>query len=93
MRARKFLLGCGLSLTVLGAASAQPLPPYTATRDALFNLGDRVNLADFGSPLLEDPRFGSIAVDSSGTPSPALQAQSNIGPTQRPASSAAARRS
>ena len=71
---------CSLSLTLLGAASAQPLPPYSAERTALFNLGARVDLPDFGTLALSDARFGSILVDASGSPAPSLHAQALIGP-------------
>jgi hypothetical protein len=80
MSTRRFLAVCGIWLPVLGTASAQALPPYSASRDAFFNLGARVTLADFGTLPLTDPRFGSILVEASGSPSPALRAQSDIGP-------------
>jgi hypothetical protein len=77
MSTPRFLIALALVAT-LGAASAQPLPPASAERSALFNLGARVDLAGFGTLPLSDPRFGAIFVGVAGDP--ALSASSDIGP-------------
>jgi hypothetical protein len=80
MGVRQYLIVSGLSLAVLGQASAQTLPRHSAERDAFFNLGARVSLVDFGTLPLADARFGSILVEAFGNPSPSLLAQADIGP-------------
>jgi len=79
MSARRFLISLALAAALGGAASAQPLAPASAERFAFFNLGERVDLAGFGTLPLVNPAFGSILVSVAGDP--ALSATSDIGPS------------
>jgi hypothetical protein len=52
--------------------------------DIFFNLGPRLFPNDFGTISLADARFGSVSLHASGTPSPSLIADANIGPNLLP---------
>ena len=67
-------------------AEAAPLPAYSVIGDLLFNLSppNRLFPNDFGSFALTDPRFGSVSVNSVGTPAPFVAVSANIGPNTIP---------
>ena len=74
------------AVSVLAAfpAAADVLPPYHLIGDISFNLGPRLFPNDFGTISLVDARFGSVSLSASGTPSPLLIADANIGPNLLP---------
>jgi len=82
----KSVLTCALLAVTISAAHASELPDYQIRGDVLFNLPppDRVALERFGTISLLDPRFGSASFTASGTPSPALVADADIGPSNTP---------
>ena len=65
-------------------AAADELPRYHLAGDIFFNLGSRLFPNDFGTTSLVDARFGSVSLSASGTPSPLLKADANIGPNLLP---------
>lgn len=67
-------------LSLAPPATAATLPAYDLVGDLFFNLGPRLFLNDFGTTSLVDGRYGSVSLTASGTPSPVLTADTNIGP-------------
>ena len=65
-------------------AAADVLPTYHLAGDIFFNLGPRLFPNDFGTISLVEAAFGSVSLTASGTPSPLLIADANIGPNLLP---------
>ena len=65
-------------------AAADVLPTYHLVGDIFFNLGPRLFPNDFGTTSLVEAQFGSVSLTASGTPSPLLIADANIGPNLTP---------
>ena len=82
----KSVLSIALLQFSFHVAEAAPLPAYSVFGDLLFNLSapNRLFPNDFGSFALTDPRFGSVSVNSVGTPAPFVAVSANIGPNAIP---------
>ena len=82
----KSVLSIALLQFSFHVAEAAPLPAYSVIGDLLFNLSppNRLFPNDFGSFALTDPRFGSVSVNSVGTPAPFVTVSANIGPNTIP---------
>ena len=61
-------------------ARAITLSDPSVTGTVLFNLGGRQDTTALGTLAMADPAFGSVAVTLSGTPSPSIVANADIGP-------------
>src|SRR5690349_17127310 len=79
MFSSKILWACIVSCLPLTASA---VPDYQVSGDAFFNLAPpaRRSLSDFGSIPLTGP-LGSVSFAAAGTPSPALVANGQIGPS------------
>jgi hypothetical protein len=56
----KKVLACVLLSGISMAVEAAAVPDSSVTATVLFNLGGRLDSAEFGSLALDDARFGSV---------------------------------
>ena len=82
----KSVLSIALLQFSFHVAEAAPLPAYSVIGDLFFNFSppNRLSPNDFGSFALSDPRFGSVSLNSVGTPAPSVAARADIGPNTIP---------